>query len=86
MARTVDNGYGAPHPATRQEWAPVVATGTVICWRCGEAIVPDFSIRGHGWDLGHDDENRARYQGPEHVACNRGKRQPIGVGQTSRDW
>jgi hypothetical protein len=43
-----------------------VEAGHIECWRCGYAIAPD-----EPWDLGHDDEDRTRYRGPEHVACNR---------------
>jgi hypothetical protein len=43
----------------------MVAAGRVKCWRCGERIDP-----GSDWHLGHDDENRSRYRGPEHARCN----------------
>jgi hypothetical protein len=43
-----------------------VASGSVCCWRCGELIAP-----WQAWDLGHDDDDRRRYQGPEHASCNR---------------
>lgn len=46
--------------------APIVATGTARCARCGEFIGP-----GERWDLGHDDHDRSRYSGPEHQRCNR---------------
>lgn len=58
-------GYGVQHAAERARWAPLVATGTVACWRCGEPIPPDGP-----WDLGHLDD-RSGYGGPEHVRCNR---------------
>jgi hypothetical protein len=60
-------GYGAEHDARRRELAPIVEAGQARCSRCGELIAP-----GSAWDLGHDDDDRARYAGPEHQACNRG--------------
>ena len=60
-------GYGAAHQQLRREWAPKVRTGSVICPRCGESIQP-----GEPWDLGHDDNDRTKYNGPEHRdRCNR---------------
>lgn len=63
---TTERGYGARHQAIRAHWAPIVATGRVICWRCGERIKP-----GAPWDLGHSDDRRT-YKGAEHAKCNRG--------------
>lgn len=34
--------------AIRQHYAPMVATGTIRCWRCKEPIRPDDP-----WDVGH---------------------------------
>lgn len=64
-----ERGYGQVHRATRAQWAPMVATGHVRCWRCGEPIEA-----GAAWDLGHDDEDRSKYRGPEHVGreCAKG--------------
>lgn len=63
--------YGHRHRRLRAELTPLVATGTINCWRCGQRIVPDPTVRGHGWDLGHDDDTGA-YRGPEHAGpCNR---------------
>lgn len=61
--RTVNNGYGAAHIKLRRRWAPLVATGQVICWRCHRRIMP-----GTKWFLGHDDDRRF-YRGPEHARC-----------------
>lgn len=60
-------GYGVAHQTLRKQWAPKVATGTVHCGRCGDTIQP-----GERWDLGHDDHDRTKYNGPEHAGrCNR---------------
>ena len=63
---STQRGYGHAHQATRAQWAPLVATGHVRCWRCRRHI-----DAGEPWDLGHDDVDRSRYRGPEHAACNR---------------
>lgn len=59
-------GYGVEHQRERARWSPLVAQGVVLCFRCGEMIPANAP-----WDLGHDDDNRSRYTGPEHVGCNR---------------
>lgn len=59
-------GYGRAHQAERERWVPLVSTGSVTCARCHEPIEPDTP-----WDLGHDDDDRTKYAGPEHAACNR---------------
>lgn len=59
-------GYGKEHDALRRQWAPIVESGRVVCWRCRELITP-----GAQWDLGHLDD-RTGYGGPEHAnRCNR---------------
>lgn len=63
---TSQRGYGASHKRMRRKLAPQVALGTVKCWRCGTRISPL-----EAWDTGHDDDDRSKYRGPEHVACNR---------------
>ncbi|MEH6794032.1 MAG: hypothetical protein V7694_07825 [Rhodococcus sp. (in: high G+C Gram-positive bacteria)] len=40
--------------------------GAVMCGRCKQLIHPQSE-----WDLGHDDRDRTKYTGPEHLACNR---------------
>lgn len=57
-------GYGAEHDAERTRWAPIVASGTAHCVRCGGVIVP-----GSRWSPDHDDD-RTRYLGPAHERCN----------------
>ena len=68
---TTQRGYGADHQAVRADWKLDVDALRVNCWRCGELIVPDYSLKCDGWDLGHDDLDRSVYRGPEHRACNR---------------
>src|SRR5262245_29011328 len=65
-SKHVELGYGRAHRAMRERFARTVLTGGAKCWRCGLPILP-----GEAWDLGHDDDDRSRYRGPEHVACNR---------------
>jgi hypothetical protein len=60
-------GYGSRHRKLRARWAARVAAGGVACARCGRLIEP-----GEPFDLGHSDEDRSQYVGPEHRACNRG--------------
>ena len=61
-------GYGAKHQNLRQSWQHRFDHGAVVaCARCGRPI-----FKGMAWDLGHDDHDRSRYTGPEHVKCNRG--------------
>jgi hypothetical protein len=55
-----------------------VAAGIVRCSRCGELIEV-----GAAWDLGHVDDDRSRYSGPEHRACNRATN---GVRVKSQRW
>lgn len=66
LASTTARGYGAAHQAERKRWAKVIETYGHRCWRCHRMIVA-----GMAWDLGHDDNDRSRYQGPEHRHCNR---------------
>ncbi|GAB3429872.1 hypothetical protein [Actinophytocola sediminis] len=61
---TTERGYGAEHQQLRAELLPW-AYGRP-CPRCG-----DLMHEGQELDLGHDDEDRAEYQGMEHATCNR---------------
>ena len=73
-------GYGGVHPRLRARIRELVIRGMAVCARCGEPIAPD-----EPWDLGHDDNDRTLYSGPEHRRCNRataGRRTP----RVTREW
>ena len=58
-------GYGPGHRKLRNAYARRMAAGeTFTCWRCGATINPD------AWHLGHDDNDRSIYRGPECIPCN----------------
>jgi DNA-directed RNA polymerase subunit RPC12/RpoP len=80
---TAQRGYGREHERLRKYWALRVNAGIVDCARCGVRIQ-----RGELWDLGHDDEDRSRYSGPEHRGCNRATRSPAMAERVrrSREW
>lgn len=83
---TTERGYGPDHKRLRAFWAPFVAAGSIICWRCGRRISP-----GSPWDLGHVDGDKSRYRGPEHARCSRSAGASYGNERRyrkvrSRDW
>lgn len=57
-------GYGPEHRALRKQWAPRVATGSVLCAKCNQPIQA-----GSTWHLGHT-ADRTTWTGPEHPYCN----------------
>jgi hypothetical protein len=79
MPDTVDRGYGGEHQRLRRRWRREVELGGVRCARCGFPIVP-----GEPWDLGHNDDDRRFYNGPEHRKCNR--QTAARSRRTSREW
>lgn len=77
-------GYGRAHIALRKRLEPIVRAGRAVCWRCGRPIAPD-----EPWHLGHDDFDRSKYRGPEHVLCNTataGRRGVAAQRKWSRIW
>jgi hypothetical protein len=83
---TTERGYGSDHQKARARAKRLVDSGDAYCWRCGEWLDPE-----QPWDYGHDDQDRSRYRGPEHVSCNRAtaardRHTPPAVVVSSRDW
>ena len=83
MGATVERGYGAAHKKLRAKTQLDVDAGRAYCWRCTKPIAP-----GTNWDLGHDDDDRTKYRGSEHVGCNRATstHKSGNVVDTSRVW
>jgi len=72
--RGADNPYGWDHQQLRAQWAPLVATGQIICRRApyGECRARNPYIRpDEPWDLGDPDETVPAPKAPEHRGCNR---------------
>ena len=60
-----ERGYGAGHQALRADWQRRMDAGEqVICWRCADQGRPHV-VDPTRWDLGHDDNDRTQYRGPE---------------------
>ena len=59
-------GYGSAHQRLRATLTGPHQAGTLTCWRCDQIIPPS-----EPFDLGHDDDDRTKYAGPEHARCNR---------------
>lgn len=64
---TTARGYGAAHQRERQRWQRIIDREGATCWRCRRPI----PIGSRSWDLGHHDQDRTRYMGPECPPCNR---------------
>ena len=63
--RRQQRGYDAKHGQLKREYQGDMDSGVVFtCWRCLEPVDPKQ------WCLGHCDDDRSRYHGPEHPACN----------------
>ena len=60
--------------------ASSVGSGVADCAICGHRIEA-----WDGWDLAHA-EDRRRYLGPAHRACNRATNRAVPVERTSRAW
>ena len=93
--RTTALGYGHKHQQERKRLAPLVARGGFVCTRYGHPQFPDCPGPIEPWDeweLGHDDNDKRIYTGPEHKACNRraGGLKRIGRleanGETNLTW
>lgn len=84
MATTTERGYDAKHKRIRANIQKRMnASEQFYCWRCTKPINP-----GEPWDLGHDDNDRTRYMGPEHAGCNRATttHKAGNIVDTSRQW
>lgn len=76
---TKERGYGSQHRRLKEGWRKKVDAGQASCARCGGWIPPEglgsrcphCGKEDCGWDLGHDDQDRTQYSGPEHACCNR---------------
>jgi hypothetical protein len=61
---TTRRGYGAAHQRLREQLIAAFQPGQP-CARCGRPIASKDDAQ-----LGHDDHDRTRYRGLEHVQCN----------------
>lgn len=64
---STQRGYGYTHTKLRAAYQRRMNAGEQFnCWRCSKPIDPT------AWDLGHNDQYRTEYAGPECMTCNRG--------------
>jgi hypothetical protein len=77
LGKTTAGGWDGRHKQQRRRWQAMLNQGAVIQCACTR---PDCTHQGQcpvlidsatRWDLGHDDHDRTRYNGPECVPCNR---------------
>jgi hypothetical protein len=71
---STQRGYDYKHQKLRKQIKAQVDAGQANCWRCLANGLPPDQARikpGEPWDLGHDDNDRTKYRGPEHQRCNR---------------
>jgi hypothetical protein len=60
-----ERGYDAQHDRLRRAWQREMDRGLgITCWRCGDLIDPT------NWTLGHCDDDRTKYHGPECPPCD----------------
>jgi DNA-directed RNA polymerase subunit RPC12/RpoP len=60
-----ERGYDKAHDQLRAQYQERMDEGQVYdCWRCGQPV--DRT----NWTLGHCDDNRSRYHGPECPPCD----------------
>ncbi|GEB16677.1 hypothetical protein SAMN05421671_4106 [Pimelobacter simplex] len=60
-----ERGYDAAHDRLRAEHQRRMDAGErFTCWRCRKPIDPN------NWTLGHCDDDRSRYHGPECPPCD----------------
>ena len=70
-----ERGYGARHRRLRAMFQARLDKGEDFrCWRCAKPIDPTY------WTLGHCDENRERYHGPECPPCDYATQGRAGLG------
>lgn len=87
--KTKEAGYDERHRRLRRRWAREIALGGVHCARGPQCLERDrptgtLILPGESWDLGHDDHDRSRYNGPEHRRCNRATASRD--RRSSREW
>lgn len=85
---TTERGYGTAHQRKRERWQARINAGEqVTCWRCAEKGEPHLIEPGDAWDLGHDDNDRTKYRGPECVSGNRATAgRKAEVERNSQEW